>query len=474
MNGREISPLYRWLTFSITGSGIFLATSAVTIVNVALPFITQDFGSELAATQWVVLVYLLTTSSFLINFGRLGDIFTPYRIHYVGLIVFTVASLLCSFAGSVEALVAVRALQGLGGAMIVSNSPGTVTAVFPPERRGRILGLQVGLVGCSLSIGPTLAGFLIGLFGWRAVFLYNVPFGILGILVGWLIPTPGREGRRVPIDAAGGVLLFASVITFVLGISTARNLGWSSPQVMVLLAVSVLCTAGFLCTEKRVRHPMLDLGLFRNRVFAVAQAGNFLSHMAGFGVFLLMPFYLVRILKLSAQDSGLILLPLTIATVLLGPVAGILGDRFGAKSLSLLGMALTCSGLYALTSLDENSSILGVILRLALVGAGRAVYQSPNTSATLGSASKERLGVAGGVHATMRHLGNLSGIAVVGNYFNAREAARLANLPRGGVQGDLFASAFMASLRETFFLSLGIAALALVLTLFQKPRRRGT
>ncbi|HEX9880013.1 MAG TPA: hypothetical protein VGB25_07460, partial [Candidatus Binatia bacterium] len=137
------------------------------------------------------------------------------------------------------------------------------------------------------------------------------------------------------------------------------------------------------------------------------------------------------------------------------------------------GMALTCSGLYALTSLDENSSILGVILRLALVGAGRAVYQSPNTSATLGSASKERLGVAGGVHATMRHLGNLSGIAVVGNYFNARQAARLANLPRGGVQEDLFASAFMASLRETFFLSLGIAALALVLTLFQKPRRRG-
>ncbi len=473
MSTTEASPVYRWLIFAITGSGVFLATSAVTIVNVALPFITQDFQSEISTTQWVVLVYLLTTSSFLINFGRLGDIFTPYRLHYIGLITFTCGSLLCSLAQSVEALVALRVLQGLGGAMIISNCPGTVTAAFPPQQRGRIIGLQAGVVGFSLSIGPTIAGFLIGWFGWRSVFLYNVPFGILGILIGWLIPAPQRIPQKLHIDIIGGILLFTSVINFVLAINRARDLGWSSPVVLLLFTIFLVSLIAFFITEARVSHPMLDLHLFRNRVFAIAQAGNFLSHMATFGIFLLIPFYLIGILKVSAEESGLILLPLTVTMVIISPFSGSLADRFGSKWPSILGISLICLGLYSLTSLTQDSSVFGVVLRLTLIGLGRAVYQAPNTSATLSSASRERVGVAGGIYATMRHLGNLSGIAIVGSYFSARQAARLADQSFIGSTEDLRIASFIGPLHETFTLSLGIAILLLVITFFQNtsPQR---
>ena len=472
MTPKETSAIYRWLIFAVTGAGIFLATSAVTVISVALPFVTEAFRSDLSVTQWVVLVYLLTTSSLLINFGRLGDLFSPFRVHYVGLFIFTLSSFFCTLAQSVEILVTLRVFQGIGGAMIVSTSPGTVTSVFPADQRGKILGLQAGLVGIALSVGPSLAGFLIGLFGWRSIFLYNVPFGIIGILLCWVVSPPPQERRKVQIDIVGGALLLLTVTSFVLAINWARQLGWSSPSVLFLSALFLLSLPGFLFTETLVQHPMLDLSLFRNRIFILAQAGNFLIHMSSVGIILLIPFYLVRILRFSAQATGLILLPLTIMIIIMGPVSGFLADRFGTKWLSVCGLAVACLGYYSLTSLGQDSSVLGIILRLSALGLGQAVYHSPNLSATMGSVSMERVGIAGGIHATMRHLGNLMGIAVVGSYFSARRISLMESHAHAGPPEDIATSAFLGALHETFFLSFLIAVIALVTSLFQKSLRR--
>jgi len=471
MTEKETSAVDRWLIFAVTGSGIFLATSALTVVNVALPFVTEAFRSDISITQWVLLVYLITTSSLLINFGRLGDLFNPFRVHYAGLLIFTLFSLFCSLAQSVEVLVTLRILQGIGGAMIVSTSPGTVTSVFPADQRGKILGLQAGLVGIALSIGPTLAGVLIGMFGWRSIFLYNVPFGVIGIILCWIVSPPPQEHRKVQIDIIGGVLLLFTVTSFVLAINWARQLGWSSPSVLFLSALFLLSLPSFLLTETLVPHPMLDLALFRNRIFVLAQSGNFLIHMSSIGIFLLIPFYLVKILGASALVTGLIMLPLTVMIIIMGPVSGFLADRMGTKWLSVCGLLFTCLGYYSLTSLGQNSSVFGIILRLTVLGLGQAVFQSPNLSATMGSVSTERVGIAGGIHGTMRHLGNLAGIAIVGSYFSARRASIMESQALAGPAKEIATSSFLGALHETFFLSLLIAIIALATSLFQKSLR---
>jgi EmrB/QacA subfamily drug resistance transporter len=458
---------HRWFIFCVVASGVFLASTGITVVNVALPFIASAFQSDVATTQWVLLTYLLTTSSLLINFGRLGDLVGPFRVQKAGFVIFTVSSFLCSLSQSTQMLAALRVFQAMGGAMLVSNGPGIITSAFPPEERGKVLGLQSTVVGTALSIGPTLGGFFIGIFGWRSVFLFNVPIGIVGILLSRSVKPPPPEARKPQIDFVGAALLIVCVVSFALGANRARQSGWSSPDVLFLSGLFLVSLPGFLAAEMLVPQPMLDLRLFRNRVFALAQLGNFLSHMSFFGVLFLMPFYLVQVLKLSAQASGLILLPLTIMMIIMGPVSGFLSDRLGTKWPSVFGAALVCLGLYSLVFLDQESSVLGIVLRLTAIGLGRSVYHSPNSSATMGSVPRERLGMAGGIMATMRHLGNMSGVALYGSYFSARQALHEKHGPIGSGHG-FSTSSFLPAFHETLHLSFWIGALALLSALFQK------
>lgn len=457
-----------WLVFAIAGSGIFLATSGISIVNVALPFITRDLHTDISTAQWVLLVYLLTTSSLLINFGRLGDLLGSYRVHNFGLLIFTLFSFMCSLSTSTRMLLGFRTLQAVGGAMVIANGPATVTSVFPADQRGRVMGLQITLLGIALSVGPTIGGILIGAFGWRSVFLYNVPFGLGGLLLTRFVKVAPQERKRVQVDLPGSILLLLSVGSFVLACNRGREWGWSDPSVLILLGVFLVCAPAFLITEKLSSRPMLDLKLFRNRIFALAQAGNFLIHLSTFGVLFLMPFYLVHILKLSAQASGLILLPLTVMMIALGPVSGFLSDRFGTKWPAVLGMGLLCLGIYSLTSLDVHSSILGVVLRLTLLGGGRAIYGSPNQSATMGAVPMERLGVAGGIFATMRHLGNISGLALSGSYFSGRLAFHMRQEGPAVLGQGMTEPSFLAAFHDTFQLSLWIASAGLLASIFQK------
>ncbi len=488
--------LNQWLVFLFVGSGMFLSTSGVSIANVALPFITDSFQSDIPSAQWILLGYLLATASTLINFGRLGDLLGQLRVHTVGFAVFALFSLLCAFSNSVEMLVTFRVLQAVGGAMIISNGPGIITSAFPPEQRGRAIGIQATLVGTALSIGPTLGGFLIGLFGWRSIFLVNIPVGIFGMVLSRFIKDSPREhhkinqfdpaytdpinspesrrgmGRNIKFDLPGSFLFFVSIALLVFSANRARQLEWSAPTVLVPLGLSLISSVAFVMTERRVANPMLDLRLFENRVFALAQMGNFLSHVSFFSVFFLIPFYLVRILQVSAEAVGLILLPLPLSMMIIGPVSGILSDRIGTKRLSVFAMIVFCIGLYTLTSLDEDSSVLGVALRLVLVGAGRAFYGPPNLAAIMGSVSRDRLGVSGGIYATMRHLGNIAGIALLVSYFNARHTLHLQRYSSTDPGQSLSDSPFLSAFHETFFLSILIGALGLILAAFQSHPRQ--
>lgn len=458
----------RWLVFSIVSVGVFLTTSGLTITNVALPYITDSFQSDIRSAQWIVLGYLLTTSSTLINFGRLGDLLGQLRLHTVGLVVFTFFSLVCGLVQSVEWLIAFRVFQAMGASMIISNGPGIVTSSFPPDQRGRAIGLQAIVIGAALSFGPMLGGLLIGLFGWRSVFLCNVPIGILGLLASYFVKGASLDPKTIKIDVPGSVLFFVSIASLVLATRRTREMDWSSPSVVVLLVLSVLFTLAFVIIERRAANPMLDLSLFKNQVFAIAQIGNFLSNMIVFSVMFLMPFYLVQVLQVSAEAVGLLILPLGISMVIGGMVGGILTDRFGTKWLSVFSMLLFCAGLYSMTSLDASSSTLGIVTRLVLLGTARALYRSPNLTAILSSIPMDRLGVSGGIYATMRHLGNISGVALLGSFFNARLAFHLEASHRINLDRDLTGLSFMSAFHETFYLALLIASIGLFMSAFQR------
>lgn len=458
----------RWLVFSFVALGVFLTTSGLTIVNVALPFITESFGSDIRSAQWILLGYLLATSSTLINFGRLGDLLGSLRIHTVGFLIFIVASLLCGLSTSVEMLIALRVFQALGASMIISTGPGIITASFPPDQRGKAVGLQGIVIGTSLSLGPILGGFLTSLFGWRSVFLFNVPIGLLGLLTSYLIKGPSTERKKVRIDIPGSLTFFAAIACFVLATHRVRDLSWSSPSVLALLALSLICVAAFIRIEKRAPNPMLDLSLFKNQVFAVAQLGNYLSNMLMFTVLFLMPFYLVQIRQVSAETAGLLLLPLPLTMVVGGPISGFLTDRLGTKWLSVTSMGLLCAGLFSLTTLDHNTSAIGIMLRLALLGAGRAFYRSPNLTAILSSISRDRLGVGGGIYATMRHLGNISGVALLGSFFNSRLVLYSDGGSLAGPGQALVSSTPASAFQETFLLAAITGTIGILLAAIQK------
>ncbi|NIO11057.1 MAG: DHA2 family efflux MFS transporter permease subunit [Deltaproteobacteria bacterium] len=460
--------IQRWLIVLIVSVGVFLTTSGLTITIVALPYITDSFQMDIRSAQWVILGYLLTTSSTLINFGRLGDLLGQLKMHTVGFIVFTLGSLVCGIVGSVEWLIVFRVFQALGASMIISNAPGIVTSSFPPEQRGRAIGLQAVVVGTSLSLGPILGGFLIALFGWRSVFLFNVPVGILGLIASYIIKISPRDTKKVKIDLPGSILFFISIAALVFASHRAKEIGWASPIIVSLLLISLLLLAAFVMIERRTANPMLDLSVFDNRVFTIAQLGNLLSHMIMFSVLFLMPFYLVEVLRVSPEAVGLLLLPLAVSMVFGGMVGGMLTDRFGTLWPSMASMLLFCLGLFAMVSLDADSSTLGIVTRLTLLGTARALYRSPNLTAILSSIAKDRLGVSGGIYATMRHMGNILGVALLGSFFNYRLAFYMAEGPPGGPALDHSALSFLSAFQETFYFSLFIAILALLMTAFQR------
>ncbi len=455
----------RWFIFSFVGLGVFLTTSGLTIVNVALPFITEDFGSDIRSAQWILLGYLLATSSTLINFGRLGDMVGSLRVHTIGFVIFIATSILCSLVTSVEMLIAFRVGQALGASMIIATGPGIITASFPPEQRGKAVGLQGIVVGTSLSLGPTLGGLLTGVFGWRSVFWFNVPVGLLGLLMSTFIKGPAEEHKKVEIDIPGSLLFFAAIACLVLATHRSGDLGWSSPTIVSLMAFSVLLSLAFVQVERKKSNPMLDLTLFKNRVFTLAQLGNYLSNMTMFSVLFLMPFYLVQIRQSSAETVGLLLLPLPLTMVFGGPISGYLTDRLGTKWLSILAMGFLCAGLLSLSTLERDSSAVGIMVRLIILGTGRAFYRSPNLTAILSSITKDRLGVAGGIYATMRHLGNISGVALLGSFFNVRVAHYL---QVADLNQTLRSASSLDAFRETFLLGLCVGLLGLVLATFQK------
>ena len=413
----------RWWILASVMAVLIMAPVDGSVVNIIIPVIQQDFHVEhLGTVAWVQLAYLIVIGGLILPMGRLGDLWGFRRIYLFGAALFTVSSALCGLAPSLDWLIGARVLQAVGACMLMALSSGIVTAIFPAEERGRALGVVGMCIAIGLVIGPSLGGFLAQLKGsWRWVFFINLPIGLFGGLWCWRMLPPLRVGPRARVDWLGGLLAVTMLTALLLAITNGSHWGWTSLAVLALLALSLASAVGFIRQERRHPAPMLDLFLFRNRVFAGANLASMMNFLGQSCAIFLTPVLLEHGLGYNTAKTGLIIAAVPLGVILLAPISGSLSDRIGTRGLAaagegivalgLAGMAVLLHGLSA-GSFAQARALPFIMGMLALVGIGTGLFQSPNNSAIMGSVPRTHLGIGGGVLATVRCLGMAFGIAI--------------------------------------------------------------
>lgn len=467
-DGQHTPANYKWQVQFVVGASLYMSTLSAGIVNVVLPVLTRDFASSLVLTQWVVLGYLLCVVGLLLPAGRLADVVGRREVFIAGLLLFGAASALCGLAPSLAWLIAARVFQGVGAALVQANTGALVTQAVPANERGRALGINGSMVSLGLLSGPLVGGVIAEHFGWRWAFYVNVPVSAFAAVMSWRLLRPSPVTRDQRFDPAGALLFLAATVSLLFGLNRGSSWGWSNPRTFAVLAAAAASTAAFIWVERRVAQPTVDLTLFRNRAFSAAAAAGFLSFTALASVVLLMPFYFQIVLGLRADQSGLLLTTQVAAVALLSPVSGTLSDKFGSQRIASLGLLLESVGLATLIFLPVRGDVLWAAARLVLVGIGVAFFQSPNGSALYGSVPPSRLGLVGGFQALTRNLGQSVGQVVAGVLWSAATLASAAGVAGTAIEAP--PEAMMAGFRMAFAWSCGIALIALLISVFGRPR----
>lgn len=478
-----------WIIFITVSVGVFMSTMDSSMVNVALPVLMESFHCSLALTEWVVLVYLLTITVLLVFWGKLCQVIGCGRVYSWGMLVFALGSLLCSLAPNIVTLILFRFIQGLGASMMMATGPALIKSIFPAERLGRGLGMIGVATSLGLMAGPVVSGLLIHWLHWRAIFWITVPVGLFFFMAGRkVLGDMEEEGcvqekftfvtllQRGNGDMAGAVLWAAVVILSLLLLTYATVLccGRDLTTTIVFYSGLVLVLVSwifFIRYERRQDAPFFPVHLFKERFFSMAVLSSMLSFNVLFIVIILTPFYLDRILGLTPDRIGFVMMAMPLFVFIVSPVAGRLHDWIGARIVATSGLACCLISLFWLTTLTADSSALSVALRLALIGFGQAMFLSPNSAAALAGVSGDQAGVTASMLATARNFGMLSGAALAGFIF-----ARYFSLATGGLDMKDFtpplAPEFMLALKRTFQYGLIISFAAVMASLLRQGKSK--
>ena len=396
-------------TLLVTTLSSLLTPMMASAISVALPAIGAEFAMSAVTLGWVASAYLLAAAVFLLPFGRLADILGRKKVFTVGTAVFSAASLLAALAPGTVTFLLARLLQGTGGAMIFGTGVAILTSVFPPRRRGWVLGINVGATYTGLSLGPFVGGLLTYYLGWRWVFLLNVPVGLLVLaVVSRKLKPEWADSRGEPFDWIGSLIYSAMLTAFMLGFTWLP--GWRGAA-MLLAAVAALPV--FIIWESRNTHPIFQARLVRgNTVFAFSNLAALVNYSATFAIAFLLSLYLQYIMGFTPRDAGLVLIAQPLVMAIFSPAAGRLSDRLEPRVVASLGMGLCALGLFFFTWLGPASRLMSIVANLMLVGFGFALFSSPNTNAVMGAIERRHYGVASATLGTMRMVGQMLSMGV--------------------------------------------------------------
>lgn len=467
----------RLILFTIA-AGTFVSVLDQTGVSLALPLMANEFDATIPLVQWVALGYMLATGSLLLPAGRLSDLVGRKVVYVAGFCVFVLGAVSAAVSPNLFAVISFRIIQGMGSAMIQANGMAILTTTFPAEQRARVIGMFMTMVGLGAIMGPIVAGLVVDTFGWRSVFLASVPLGGLSLISAGVVlirDAPSIKGVRqlvTQFDWVGALVSVAGLAIFLLVMTNAYRMGWLSPVVILALAASVFMLVAFVYWERRTSQPMLELELFRRRVFALGTSASFFGFLAGTAVFSMMPFYLQDVLDLSPRTAGLFIAPAALGFALAGPIAGRLADSLGPRRIEFAGLGMLAASLFFLGTLTVDTNPTVVTLAMALQGLGMGVFYTPNTASVLSVVERSKYGIATAFLNMTRNTANVVGIGIAISIVTATMASKgfepsLDAVAAGGVGVE---EAFTQGLRIAFLLLGAFIGVSIILTFLKRAK----
>jgi EmrB/QacA subfamily drug resistance transporter len=468
---------YKWIVLSNTTLGTLMASLDTNIVLIALPTISRELrDTSFFDLLWILLGYQLVNGSLLVNFGRLSDMFGRVRLYTFGFALFTAASALSSLAQTGEQLVAFRLLQGVGSAFLFSNSGAIITDAFPEDERGKALGINQVSIVIGTLLGLVLGGVLTSVAGWQSIFYVNIPIGIFATI--WshyqlkelaVI----RKGQK--IDIIGNVTFAGGLATILVAITLDAVSLLALDQFVLLLGAGIFLLAAFVFTERRVKEPMLDLSLFRIRLFTAGTIASLLNSLARGAVTLVLTFYLQGpSMGLDALSAGIFLIPISVFIAFTGPLSGYLSDKHGPRFFATSGLIVSSMGFLLLSTVGRTVTFWQLALPLSLVGAGIGLFQSPNRASVMNSVPASARGIATGTSTTVFIAGASFSLGIA--FFLLTAGVPIADLQNIFVGGTALSTApwigsFIDSIHKVYYLSTVFLLLGIIPSVLRGPSR---
>ncbi|MGZ8479452.1 MAG: MFS transporter [Candidatus Binatia bacterium] len=469
-----LTPNLQRLALANVCLGQFLSALDSRSVNVALPTISLHFDTSIAAVQWIPLAYQLTIVGLVLSMARLGDKLGRKGLYTLGFVMLGFGSAACGLSPYLWLIVCFRAIEGIGGALVLANGRAIASALYAREGRGRALGMMSMSFHLGYITGPSVGGFLVDTIGWRWIFFMNLPVALAAAMMAWkILPETVTEKRDYSIDPLGMITLLTTVVALILGLQQVAKSGFGLLPALAV-AVSLISVSLLLYFERRNPAPLLDLSLFKVRLLTAGMLSHFFVSLSHTSTFFLLPFYLQGILHYTPTQVGLTVIFFSLVIVCLAPIGGWLADRLGSRMLCTVGSTLTAASMVGFALLGSGSSQTAVMAPLMLLGLGWSLFQSPNLSGMFNAVEPRHIGSVSGLSLTSANIANAMGVAVGSvlflrwlNYYGMASAVVPPHTQWGGNAG-LFVNAFQGS----WTVIAGLAAIAIVTSALRGADRR--
>jgi len=402
----------KWMIFTVTANGTFMASLSAGVVNVALPTMAEEFGVSLEDIQLVVSFYLLLLTCFLPLFGKLSDLFSRKWIYLGGFVAFGVGAFLCALSNSLPMILFARAIQGIGASAMMGTSQALVASVFHGKSRGQAFGGVGAVVAGGSLAGPAIGGVLIQAFGWKSIFWLAIPLALIGIWRGiYLIPR-FKVRKRAKMDYGGTLLYLVTSFSFLYALNTAAKRGWTDPFIVGSFVTAAVFFFFFIRREKKVKDPFLDFSVFKIPAISFGCLVTFLGYTAQLTNSILLPFYLTDIMGMDPIKIGMLILPFPIMLAVASTIAGNLNAKIPARILSTVGLCIGATGTLLFAFIGKNPSVFYILFAQMVMGLGSGTFQVPNNNTVVSAAPKGKLGVVASINALSRNVGMITGIAL--------------------------------------------------------------
>ena len=460
-----------WLILIATCLFTFMSTLDGSIVNIAMPTMSKDLAISMNEAEWIVSVYMITICCLLIFWGRISDTVGKVKIFKIGTLIFILGSLFCGISSTLEMLLISRIIQATGASMTMATNYGIITENFPPEMRGRSLGVLGSFVSLGSIAGPGIGGVIIQKYTWHYIFLINIPIGIFAFVLGYFVfPKSKKKDIPLNLDYLGFILFDMFIISLFIGIFIGQVIGFTKLSIIILFIIAVCSFVVFIFREKRAKNPLIDLTIFNNKSFSVGLTCAVLIFSSNLFMNTLLPFYLQDTLKLSSLMSGFILMCVPIAMVIVAPISGALSDKIGAESLTFLGLFIVSISQLLFILIGLKTTISHLVLLTLLAGTGVALFQSPNNSIIMSSVEHNHLGIAGSINSLARNIGMATGLSLSTTILYSSMTQKAGYKVNGYINGrdDLF----LYGMHIAFLVSFSLCFIAFIITGIRLYRKK--